>query len=97
MGDFESKKSEENKRSAVAIEYDRSWARDAAPRITAKGEGYVADEILKRAQDIGLPVERNQDLLNLLYAVDLGDEIPVDAFVVVAEILRYIYEKNGEL
>ena len=30
-----------------------------------------------------------------LAAVDLDEEIPVEAFIAVAEILRYVYAANG--
>ena len=34
-------------------------------------------------------------MAEILQSLDIGDEIPVEAFVAVAEILRYIYNNDG--
>jgi flagellar biosynthesis protein len=82
-------------RQAVALEY----ARDAggAPRVVAKGRGEVAERILELAAEHGVPMESNADLAELLGACDVGDEIPEELYVVVAELLRYLFALNGEL
>ena len=82
---------------AVALEYKDEWGDDAAPKIIAKGRGELAQRIKDTAQQNEIMVQRNSDLVGLLYASEIGDEIPIDAFIVVAEIIRFIYEKNGKL
>ena len=77
--------------SALAYRPDR---RDA-PTVTAKGQGHVAEQILAVALAHGVPVREDADLAALLAHVELDTEIPVEAFVAVAEILTYLYRLNG--
>lgn len=84
-----------NKKRAVALEYARDS--DPAPRVTAKGEGILADKIIEIARAHGVTVREDRDLVQLLGAVDVDSPIPVEAFQAVAEILSYIYRKQGTL
>lgn len=65
------------------------------PRVVASGRGSVAEQILEIAFAKGVPVREDPDLVELLAAVELETEIPVDAIAAVAEILSYIYRANG--
>ena len=47
------------------------------------------------AEEHGIPIERDPDLLQCLAPLDIGGEIPVDAYRAVAEILACLYEKNS--
>ena len=79
-------------RRAVALRYDRSPpAPDAAPRVVAKGRGALAERILELAREHGLPVREDPDLVQLLSACELGDEIPVEVYQAVAELLTWLY------
>lgn len=80
-------------RTAVAVAY-RPVSLDA-PRIKAKGQGHIAEQIIATAQAHGVPIRQDADLATLLSCVDLDAEIPVEAFVAVAEILSYLYRLNG--
>ena len=42
-----------------------------------------------------LKVRSDADLVEILQAVDLESEIPIQAFQAVAEILAYVYRANG--
>ncbi len=66
-----------------------------APRVVATGRGSIAEQILEIAFAQGVPVREDPDLVELLAAVELDAEIPVDAIAAVAEILSYIYRANG--
>jgi flagellar biosynthesis protein len=79
--------------SAAALAYDP--ARDGAPKLVAAGKGEIAEKILKLAELNGVPVRTDPDLMALLNAIDVGDEIPVEAFAAVAEILAYLYRANA--
>ena len=76
---------------AIALKYDESAT---APSVVAKGRGEIAEGILALAEKHDVPVREDGDLLQLLYACDLGDEIPVDLYEAVAELLAYLYELN---
>ena len=79
---------------AVALQYQRQ--RDPAPKIIAKGEGDVALKILELAREHGVAVKEDPDLAQLLSAVELETQIPVEAFVAVAEILAFIYRAKNQ-
>jgi flagellar biosynthesis protein len=82
----------DNRFSALALRYDRD--REKAPRVLAKGKGRIAEEILRVAQENGVPVREDADLIELLYPLELGEEIPPELYRVVAELLAYIYKMN---
>jgi flagellar biosynthesis protein len=82
------------KRTAVALHYQPVNA-DSAPKVVASGRGWVAEKILEVAFANGVKVREDADLAEILAAVDLDEEIPVEAFIAVAEILRYVYAANG--
>ncbi|TVS00337.1 MAG: flagellar protein FhlB [Rhodospirillales bacterium] len=80
---------------AVALTYDPE--NDQAPRVVAGGRGAVAEQILNVAFAHGVNVREDADLAEVLAAVDIDSEIPVTAFVAVAEVLAYVYRANGRL
>lgn len=80
---------------AVALRYDLDP--DHVPKIVASGRGELAESILAAAFAAGIKVRRDSDLIELLSAMDLGEDIPAEAFVAVAEVLRYVFEANGKL
>ena len=79
---------------AVALGYEMK--KDNAPKVLAKGQGYVASRIIQIALDEGIEIKQDEDLLQILKAVDIDSEIPLEAFSAVAEIISYIYEANGK-
>ena len=82
-----------NETIAVALQYDRDS--DSAPKVIAGGRGAVAEQILQIAFAQGVRVREDADLAQMLSAIDLDSEIPVEAFAAVAEILVYVYRANG--
>lgn len=78
---------------AVALKYQRPH--DPAPRVVAKGEGAVAAQILELARLHGVSIREDADLVQLLSAVELESQIPMEAFIAVAEILAYIYRAKS--
>jgi flagellar biosynthesis protein len=79
-------------RTAVALHYDGR----GAPRVTAKGRGYVADEILALAREHGIPLHEDKALVSLLARLELGDEIPEKLYRAVAEVLAFAYRLRGQ-
>jgi flagellar biosynthesis protein len=78
---------------AVAVTYDR--ASDDAPRITATGKGYVAEQILALAFAHGVRVREDAELVEILSMLEVDSLIPLEAFTAVAEILSYVYQTNA--
>ncbi|GHT84466.1 flagellar biosynthesis protein FlhB [Betaproteobacteria bacterium] len=73
---------------AVALTYTQG---DAAPRVVAKGRGLLAQEIIERARQAGVYVHESPELVSLLMQVDLDERIPPQLYVVVAELLAWLY------
>ena len=80
---------------AVALQSDPTHRQ--APRVTAKGRGAVAEQILHIAFDRGIRVRSDADLAEILAAVDVDSIVPLEALAAVAEILSYIYGAQVEL
>ena len=68
--------------------------KDNAPVVLAKGAGEIAQKIIKIAEENGIEIRKDADLLQILKAVDINEEIPVEAFAAVAEIISYIYQSR---
>ena len=84
------------RRNAAAIAYDAQDARrHRSPRVVAKGQGLVADEIIERARSAGVPVHESRELAALLTQVDLDQHIPPALYVAVAEVLAWVYRLEG--
>jgi len=73
---------------AVALRYDGR----AAPRVTAKGQGRLAERILALAAEHHIPLHQDPALLALLAQVELGDEIPPELYVAVSRVLAFAYQ-----
>jgi len=78
---------------AVALAYEPDS--DFAPKVVAGGRGSVAEQILAIAFANDVKVREDADLAELLSAIDVDHEIPVEAFAAVAEILTYVYRAQG--
>ena len=76
---------------AVALHYDGA----GAPRVTAKGSGPVAEQILALAREHGIPLHEDPELVALLGRLDLGAEIPRALYVAVAEVIAFAYYLSG--
>jgi FlhB-like protein len=78
---------------AVALSYDK--ATGAAPRVTAKGKGAVAEAIRAKADANGVPVQENALLAQALSQVELDTQIPVELYKAVAEVIGFVLRRNG--
>lgn len=77
---------------AVALRYEQHRG---APEVIAKGQGLIADEIIRRARAEGLPVHESRELVSLLMKVDLDTQIPPALYTAVAEILAWIWREDA--
>jgi flagellar biosynthesis protein len=77
----------EEARRATALRYEGS----GAPRVVASGRGHVADEILAAAQEAGVRVREDPQLAAALSALALGQDVPEDLWLAVAEVLAWAY------
>jgi len=79
-------------KKAVALQYNRG--KDEAPRVVAKGMGEIARKIIALAEECGVPVHENADLVEILAKLNLNENIPPATYLVVAEILAFVYRSN---
>jgi len=82
------------KQKAVALKYNKGI--DKAPRVTAKGKGYIAQKIIALAKEHDIPIKEDPDLVHVLSELDLHQEIPPELYMVVAELLAFVYRMNKE-
>uniref|UniRef100_UPI004047806D EscU/YscU/HrcU family type III secretion system export apparatus switch protein n=1 Tax=Aliarcobacter sp. TaxID=2321116 RepID=UPI004047806D len=78
---------------AVALKYDIE--KDNAPKITAKGKGETASNIVKIAKENNIPIKKDEDLIELLSQIDIDKEIPSSMYKAVAEIFSFIYDLSN--
>ena len=76
----------------MAILYDEE--RGTAPQVVASGQGKIADKIIAMAGEAGVHIQEDRDLVELLAKVPIGDEIPVELYQTVAEVLAFVYQVN---
>lgn len=82
-------------KDAIAVALAEGAVPGQAPNVVAGGRGRVAEQILQIAFANGIKVREDADLAQLLTTIDMEEEIPVEAFAAVAEILIYLYRANG--
>lgn len=78
---------------AVALAYE---AHAVAPRILAKGEGVIAEAIMKRAREKGVPIKAEPALVTMLLQLEVDDFIPPALYAAVAEVLVWAYRLDAD-
>ena len=66
-----------------------------APQVVAAGRGELAERILARAREAGVPVHRDPELADSLAKLALGQEVPEEMWTAVAEVLAWAYGLQG--
>ena len=75
---------------AVALRYEMDSR--TAPVVVAKGRNYLALRIREIAEENDVPIVENKPLAQSLYRVtEIGQEIPLEFYHAVAEVLAYVY------
>ena len=85
-------KSDQPDQKAVALKYGGK----GAPKVTATGEGALAEEIIRIAREAGVPLYENPELVSVLSQLDLGEEITETLYRVMAEIIAFAYYIQGK-
>ena len=63
----------------------------------AKGKGMIAENILSKADEHGVPVQEDKSLLSLLGNLDIGESIPEELYGAVAEVFAFIYRLDRDI
>lgn len=77
---------------AIALRYDGQ----NAPRVTAKGEQVLAEQIIEAAQQAGVPLYPDPELALVLSQIPLGEEIPDNLYKAIAEVIAFAYVLAGK-
>jgi flagellar biosynthesis protein len=80
------------RRRVTALRYEGT----GSPKVVASGQGHVAERILAAAQAAGVPVREDPQLAAALAGLDLGQEVPEELWVAVAEVLAWAYGLERE-
>ncbi|MCJ8010585.1 EscU/YscU/HrcU family type III secretion system export apparatus switch protein [Paenibacillus sp. KQZ6P-2] len=79
-------------KKAVALKY--APGETDAPVVAAKGRGRIAEAILDKAKEHGVPVQEDAALVEVLSKLDLDQQIPPELYQLVAEVLSYVYRAD---
>ena len=78
---------------AVALQYDGK----NSPKVTAKGAGDLAEQILAIAREHNVPLNDNPELVKILSRIELGNQIPETLYLAVAEVIAFAYMIKGKV
>ena len=76
-------------KKAVALAYEQNKQR--APKVIAKGEGFLA-EIIQKAKEYDIPLFQSKVLVDSLINLELDEEIPPTLYKAVVEVFIWLYE-----
>jgi len=77
---------------AVALKYEL----EGAPKVIAKGDGQIADKIIEIAEEHGVVLYQDSDLVKLLSKIEVDSEIPSNLYQAVAVVLSFVFQLNGK-
>jgi flagellar biosynthesis protein len=91
--DSDMKDAEQTKnKAAVGLKYDG----ENAPEVVSKGYGELAEQIIAAAEEAGVLVHEDETLMQLLARLDIGEQIPRELYVVIAELIAFSYVLQGK-
>lgn len=77
---------------AVALKYDF----ETAPKVVAKGEGHIAEKIMEIAEEHGVTLYQDSELVKLLSRIEVDEQIPSNLYQAVAVVLSFVFQLNGK-
>lgn len=77
------------RKRAAALSYDKIGS--SAPKVTALGEGLIAENIIEQALAHDIPIMEDASLVELLANLNINEAIPEELFQAVAEVFAYVY------
>lgn len=78
---------------AIGISYHEG---DSAPQVSAIGEGDMAQAIIDMANELGIYIHRDINLMAQLENLKEGEEVPRELFVIISTILSFSYLLQGK-
>ena len=81
------KKTADRPQTAVALQWDGL----TTPLVTASGQGPTGEPIIQIAIDNGVRLHQDAGLASALSCIPVGEEIPRELYIAVAEVLAFVY------
>ena len=78
-------------KQAVALSYNGN----SAPVVIAKGEDLLAKEMIAIAEQAGVHIHSDKYLCDFLQKLEVGDEIPQELYLLIAELIAFVYVLDG--
>lgn len=82
---------------AAALKYE--MYSNQAPKVLASGEGEIAKKIIEKAKEFDVAIFKNEELVNSLLKLEIGDEIPRELYLAVVEVFVWLakMEKKAQM
>ncbi|WP_202819756.1 EscU/YscU/HrcU family type III secretion system export apparatus switch protein [Thaumasiovibrio subtropicus] len=78
-------------KKAISLKYQHN-----APTVTAKGYDELAEKMLSEARIQGKLVHEDEQLMRWLENLDIGEEIPAEVYIVIAELISLSWYLEGK-
>jgi len=78
-------------KQAIGLGYNGSQA----PTVVAKGFDHLAEQIIDLAKANGVLVHEDPELADSLSKLEVGEEIPRDLYIIIAELIAFAYVLDG--
>ena len=75
-------------KSAIALKYDSD--EDIAPKVIAKGDNFIAKNMVEKAEELDIPINRDEKIVHQLRNLELNDNIPPELYEAIAQVLIFI-------
>ncbi len=83
---------DKKEKQAIGLSYDGF----NAPKVIARGFDELAEEIIAVAKEHGVLVHEDPLLSDSLAKLNVGDEIPRELYIIIAEIIAFAYLLDGK-
>jgi len=77
-------------KKAIALRYDPNI--NNAPHVIAKGKGEIAKRIVDQGNKNDVKIHEDKALVQLLYQLDVNEQIPSKLFPIIAEVFSLVYQ-----
>ena len=75
-------------KSAIALKYDSD--EDIAPKVIAKGDNFIAKNMVEKAEELDIPRYRDEKIVHQLRNLEINDNIPQELYEAIAQVLIFI-------
>lgn len=82
-------------KKAAALSYDVN--KEHAPKLSASGKGYIAENIIEKAKEHSVPIQEDASLVELLAELNINETVPEEIYQAVAEVFAFIYRSDKRL